>query len=386
MLTTETELVKEVIAGQNATVIVDETPFYATMGGQIADLGQITKDGAVFTVTDTIKLKGGKIGHVGVVESGMFTVGDTVTLTIDTARRAAIGKNHSATHLLQEALRQVLGSHVEQAGSLVTPERLRFDFTHFSAMTKEELAKVEEIVNEQIAENLAVETKVMKEMSIDEARKTGAKALFGEKYGDVVRVVSMGEFSKEFCGGTHVGNTGVISAFKILSESGIAAGVRRIEAITADGALLKKIEAMQEELKAAHSENERLKAKLANASLGDVMNNVQEIHGVKVLAAKVPEMDMNAIRSLGDSLKEKLGEGVIMLASAFDGKVNLIAMATDGAMAKGAHAGNLIKEVAACVGGGGGGRPNMAQAGGKNPAGIDDAIAKASAVLAAQIK
>ncbi|MCH5272552.1 MAG: alanine--tRNA ligase [Lachnospiraceae bacterium] len=407
VLTTESEIVKEVVAGQNATVIVEETPFYATMGGQIADIGQITKDGAVFTVTDTIKLKGGKIGHVGVVESGMFTVGDTVTLTIDTARRNAIGKNHSATHLLQEALRQVLGSHVEQAGSLVTPDRLRFDFTHFSAMTKEEIAKVEAIVNAQIAENLTIE---MKEMTIDEARKTGAKALFGEKYGEVVRVVSMGEFSKEFCGGTHVGNTGVISVFKILSESGIAAGVRRIEAITADGvfayyktieeelfaaakaakaepaALLKKIETMQEELKAAHSENEKLKAKLANASLGDVMNNVQEIHGVKVLAAKVPEMDMNGIRNLGDSLKEKLGEGVVMLACAFEGKVNLLAMATDGAVAKGAHAGNLIKEVAACVGGGGGGRPNMAQAGGKNPAGIDDAIAKAAEVLAGQIK
>ena len=176
VLTTETEIVKEVVAGQNATVIVDETPFYATLGGQIADLGQITKDGAVFTVTDTIKLKGGKIGHVGVVESGMFAVGDTVTLTIDSARRNAIGKNHSATHLLQEALRQVLGSHVEQAGSLVTPERLRFDFTHFSAMTKEEIAKVEAIVNEQISANLTIE---MKEMTIDEARKTGAKALFG---------------------------------------------------------------------------------------------------------------------------------------------------------------------------------------------------------------
>lgn len=407
VLTTETEIVKEVVAGQNATIIVDETPFYATMGGQIADLGQITKGDAVFTVTDTIKLKGGKIGHVGVVESGMFAVGDTVTLTIDADRRSAIGKNHSATHLLQEALRIVLGSHVEQAGSLVTPDRLRFDFTHFSAMTKEELAKVEAIVNEQIKANLPIE---MKEMAIEEAKKTGAKALFGEKYGDVVRVVSMGDFSKEFCGGTHISNTGSISAFKILSESGIAAGVRRIEAITADGvfayyknleeelfaaakaakaepsALLKKIEAMQEEMKALHSENEKLKAKLANASMGDVMSNVKEINGVKVLAAKVPEMDMNAIRNLGDSLKEKLGDGVILLASAFEGKVNLISMATDGAMKKGAHAGNLIKEVAAIVGGGGGGRPNMAQAGGKNPAGIDDAIAKASEVLSNQIK
>lgn len=407
VLTTETDLVDEIVAGQNVTIIVDETPFYATMGGQIADLGTITAGDAVFTVNDTIKLKGGKIGHVGVVESGMFKVGQEVTLTIDSERRASIGKNHSATHLLQEALRIVLGTHVEQAGSLVTPDRLRFDFTHFSAMSKEEIAKVEAIVNEQIQANLPIE---MKEMPIEEAKKTGAKALFGEKYGDRVRVVSMGDFSKEFCGGTHVGNTGVISAFKILSESGIAAGVRRIEAITADGvfayyknieeelfaaakaakaepaALLKKIETMQEEMKQLHSENEKLKAKLANASMGDVMSNVKEINGVKVLAAKVPDMDMNGIRNLGDSLKEKLGEGVLLLASAFEGKVNLIAMATDGAMKKGAHAGNLIKEVAALVGGGGGGRPNMAQAGGKNPAGIDAAIEKASEVLAGQIQ
>lgn len=407
VLTTETEIVNEVVAGQKATVIVKETPFYATMGGQIADFGVIRGKDAVFTVTDTIKLKGGKIGHVGVVESGMFTVGDTVTLSIDKERRSAISNNHSATHLLQEALRIVLGTHVEQAGSLVTPDRLRFDFTHFSAMTKEELLKVENIVNEQIAANLPIE---MKEMKIEDAKKTGAKALFGEKYGDVVRVVSMGDFSKEFCGGTHISNTGLITTFKILSESGISAGVRRIEAITAGtvfeyyknlenelhnaakvakcepSGLEKKIESLLEEMKTLRSENEKLKAKLANASLGDVLNNVKEVNGVKVLAAKVPDMDMNGIRNLGDSLKEKIGEGVLLLASVFEGKVNLLSMATDEAMKKGAHAGNLIKAVAAVVGGGGGGRPNMAQAGGKNPEAVDAAIEKAMEVLKEQIK
>ena len=406
VLTTETEIVKDVTEGQNATIIVNQTPFYATMGGQQADKGVIKKDESVFVVTDTIKLKGGKVGHVGYVQNGMFSVGDKVELTIDEKNRAATGKNHSATHLLQEALRVVLGNHVEQAGSLVNADRLRFDFTHFSALTKEELAKVETIVNEEIAKNLVIETK---EMSIEDARKTGAKALFGEKYGDTVRVVSMGEFSKELCGGTHVSNTGVISVFKILSESGIAAGVRRIEAITAEGvfdyykkqeeelqaaakaakcdvaSLVKKIEAMQEELKAAHSENEKLKAKLANNSLGDIMSQVKEVSGIKVLCAKLPDADMNALRNLGDQMKDKLGDSVILLVSALDGKVNLVAMATDAAMAKGAHAGNLIKEVAALVGGGGGGRPNMAQAGGKNPAGMDAAIEKAYVVLEGQL-
>ncbi len=410
VLTTEHELVKDITEGQNATIIVNQTPFYATMGGQQADKGVITSlanDECVFVVTDVIKLKGGKVGHVGYVAKGMFSVGDKVTLAIDEKNRLATGKNHSATHLLQEALRIVLGNHVEQAGSLVTADRLRFDFTHFSAMSKEELARVEAIVNEEIAKNLVIDTK---EMSIEDARKTGAKALFGEKYGDTVRVVSMGEFSKELCGGTHVNNTGVISVFKILSESGIAAGVRRIEAITADGvfeyykkqeeelfaaakaakcdvaSLAKKIETMQEELKAAHSENEKLKAKLANSSMGDIMSQVKEVNGIKVLAAKVPDADMNALRNLGDQTKEKLGDSLLLLASAFDGKVNLVAMATDAAMAKGAHAGNLIKEVVALVGGGGGGRPNMAQAGGKNPAGIDAAIAKAYEAAQEQLK
>ena len=405
-MTTDTEIVDALSEGQSGTVIVTETPFYATSGGQVADTGVITTDNAEFTVTDTIKLQGGKIGHVGVVTKGMLCLNDTVTLTIDEERRLATGKNHSATHLLQKALRLVLGTHVEQAGSYVTKDRLRFDFTHFSALTREELDKVEAIVNENIAKGLTVETKIM---SIDEAKKTGAMALFGEKYGDTVRVVQMGDFSTELCGGTHVANTNTITAFKILSETGVAAGVRRIEALTSNGVfeyykeienelheaakaakaepsmIVKRIEAMHDEIKALQAENEKLKNKLAKDALGDVMNQVKEVKGVKLLATKVPDVDMNGLRNLGDQLKEKLEDGVIVLASAMDGKVSLIAMATDAAMAKGAHAGNLIKGIAALVGGGGGGRPNMAQAGGKNPAGIDDALNKVAEVLEGQL-
>ncbi len=408
VLTTDSAIVATLTEGDEGTIIVDETPFYATMGGQTADTGVITKGDSVFVVKDTIKLKGGRIGHVGYVESGMFSITDKVTLKIDTDRRTAIGKNHSATHLLQEALRVVLGTHVEQAGSLVTADRLRFDFTHFSAMTKEEIEKVEAIVNEQIKNALDVNTA---EMSIEDAKKTGAKALFGEKYGETVRVVCMGEFSKELCGGTHVSNTGSISAFKILSENGIAAGVRRIEAITADSVfeyykaqeeellkaakaakaepanLVKKIESLLEEIKTLNSENEKLKAKLANNSLGDVMNQVQTIKGVKALITSVADVDMNGLRNLGDQLKEKLSEGVVVLASSQGAdKVNLIVMATPAAEKAGCHAGNIIKAIAGLVGGGGGGRPNMAQAGGKNAAGIEAALKEAVKVIEDQIK
>lgn len=407
VLTTETELVEALTDGQVGTIIVEETPFYATMGGQNADTGVITVDGGEFQVSDTVKLLGGKVGHIGTVTKGMFKVGDKVTLSVDAANRADTCKNHSATHLLQKALRTVLGSHVEQAGSYVDGERLRFDFSHFSAMTPEELEKVEAIVNEKIAENLAVDTQVM---TMEEAKKTGAMALFGEKYGETVRVVMMGDFSKEFCGGTHVKNTGAIGAFKILSESGVAAGVRRIEALTGNGVmkyykemeakvqetarvlkaspanLVEKAEHLIAENKALHSQLESMKSKAAKDALGDVMDQVTEVKGVKLLAAKVSGVDMNGLRDLGDQLKAKLGEGVVVLASEADGKVNLVAMATEEAMKKGAHAGNLIKGIASCVGGGGGGRPNMAQAGGKNPAGIPSAIVEAKNVLEGQIQ
>jgi alanyl-tRNA synthetase len=406
VLTTEEELCEALTDGQRGTILVKETPFYATMGGQQGDVGVISTPEGEFTVEDTIKLSGEKIGHIGRMTKGMLKVGDKVTLSVSEQNRTATCKNHSATHLLQKALRTVLGSHVEQAGSYVAADRLRFDFTHFSALTKEELLKVETLVNEEIAKGLNVETM---EMSLEEAKKTGAMALFGEKYGDRVRVVKMGDFSVELCGGTHVKNTSAITALKIVSENGIAAGVRRIEALTSKGVfdyykeveeelfaaakavkaepanLLKRLEGMQEEIKTLQTENQKLKSKAAKDALGDVMDKVVEIKGVKLLAAKLDNVDMNELRSLGDSLKEKLGEGVILLASSKDGKVNLISMATDGAMKAGAHAGNLIKEVAALVGGGGGGRPNMAQAGGKNPSGIEAALSKAKEVAESQL-
>jgi alanyl-tRNA synthetase len=407
-LTTEDEIVTELGEGHMGTIIVEETPFYATSGGQVADAGVIKTESAEFIVQDTIKLQGGKIGHVGVVVYGTIKVGESVTLSVDEAKRIATGKNHSATHLLQKALRTVLGNHVEQAGSFVTEERLRFDFTHFQALTSEEIEIVEALVNQQIAAGLEVSTQVM---NIEEAKKSGAMALFGEKYTDDVRVVSMGDFSKELCGGTHVKNTASITAFKIISETGVAAGVRRIEALTAAGVfqyykeienelnsaskaaktepslLSKRIESLLDEIKTLHAENEKLKNKLASGALKDVTSQITEVNGVKVLATKVPDVDMNGLRTLGDQLKDKIGEGVIVLASSIGSdKVSLLAMATDEAMKKGAHAGNLIKEIAVLVGGGGGGRPNMAQAGGKDAAGIDAAIAKVSEVLLGQIK
>ena len=406
VLTTENELVQEISEGEDGTIFVEQTPFYATMGGQEGDTGVITTDAAEFVVKDTIKLLGGKVGHVGTVKKGTFKIGDSVQLSVAVKERNNTCKNHSATHLLQKALKTVLGSHVEQKGSLVTPDRLRFDFVHFSAMTPEEIARTEMLVNEEIAKNSEVVTKVM---SLEEAKATGAMALFGEKYENDVRVVSMGDFSKELCGGTHVKNTGMITTFKIVSETGVAAGVRRIEALTGDGVfryyheieqelaeaakaakstpdkLKEKIEHMIAEIKTLQSEVESLKSKAAKDALGDVMDQVKEVNGIKLLATAVEDVDMNGLRELGDQLKEKLGQGVIVIASSANGKVNLVAMATEEAMSKGAHAGNLIKGIAALVGGGGGGRPNMAQAGGKNPAGIPDAIAKVEEVLKEQI-
>ena len=407
VLTTEEEIVDALSEGQKGTIFVNETPFYATSGGQEADTGYIRTAEGEFKVEDTVKLLGGKIGHIGEMTKGMIKTGDKVTLEVDAKKRALSARNHSATHLLQKALRTVLGTHVEQAGSSVNEDRLRFDFTHFSAMTPEELQKVEDIVNEQISRGLDV---IVKNMPIEEAKKTGAQALFGEKYGDIVRVVNMSGFSIEFCGGTHVKNTSEIMAFKIISESGVAAGVRRIEALTSDGLmkyyaqieeklknaahLLKatpdnladKITHMIAENKSLHSEVESLKNKMAQDAAGAVLDQVKKVKGIKLLAAQLDGVDMNGLRDLGDQFKAKLGEGVIVLASGNDGKVSLMATVTDGAMKQGAHAGNLVKAIAGCVGGGGGGRPNMAQAGGKNPAGIPDALAKAAEVLESQIQ
>ena len=407
-MTGETDLTLGLAEGDRGTIICEKTPFYATSGGQQTDTGLIRGEGdGLFKVENVVKLKGGKIGHEGVVLSGMFRVGETVTLTVDAKRRGDTARNHSATHLLQKALRTVLGTHVEQAGSYVDNERLRFDFSHFAPLSAEELEKVETIVNDEIYAALPVRTDLM---SQEEARKTGAMALFGEKYGEVVRVVSMGDFSRELCGGTHVDNTARIGCFKIVSEAGIAAGTRRIEALTGRGVLAyyagierklnaaaalaktapdgleHRITQLTEEVRNLNSENEKLKAKIAGASMGSIADKIREIGGVKLIASRAEGLDMNGLRNMGDKLRNEIGEGVVVLASAVEGKVNLMVTATDGAVAKGAHAGNIIKAIAAEVGGGGGGRPQMAQAGGKDPAGIDKALEKAGEVLASLLK
>ena len=399
-------LTDELNAGEDGMIVTDRTPFYATMGGQCADCGVIETDNGSFNVRDVIKLSNGRVAHVGTVKTGRVSSGDSVRLKVDTVRRASICKNHSATHLLQSALQKVLGSDVHQAGSYQDADRTRFDFSFGRAVSREELDRIEAIVNEKIDEDISVRTDVM---SIDEAKRSGAMALFGEKYGDTVRVVSMGDFSKELCGGTHVEHTGQIGYFKIMSENGVAAGVRRIEAITgnnvmkhyaevekelneaaalvksAPAALTDKLSAMLKEIKALQSENESLKSKAAREALGDVMDNVIEVKGVKLLATRVDGVDMNGLRDLGDQLKTKLEEGVVVLASSSGDKVSLIVMATDEAQHKGAHAGDLIKELAPIVGGGGGGRPGIAQAGGKNPAGVDECLKQAADKLSVML-
>jgi len=389
----EDEIRPSVEAGNRAAVITDRSPFYGTMGGQQGDQGKICSGTSVFTVEETIHLQGGKLAHLGTVEQGGFSVGDSVTLVVDAKKRALTARNHTATHLLQKALKETLGSHVEQAGAYYDDKRLRFDFTHFTALTKEELEKVENLVNEEIARGDVVLTR---EMPIEEAKKSGATALFGEKYGDTVRVVSVGDFSIELCGGTHVENSSSIQAFKILSEQGVAAGVRRIEAITSQNLfdyfhheeellkslsgklkadpehLLARVESLEKELKESRSQCEQLKAKLANAEVEDLA--VVEYKDCSLIATNIPGMDRNALRNLGDSLKDKHKNAFILLASVEDGKPILMATASDGAVKLGAHAGNLIKEIAPILGGGGGGKPQMAQAGGKDSAKLEEAL------------
>ena len=400
------EPAEAVTDGMRAAIITDRTPFYGTMGGQAGDTGVITCGGSSFTVEQTDHVAGSKIAHIGTVTAGMFRMGDVVTLSVDEKERRSTCRNHSATHLMKKALREVLGTHVEQKGSYQDADRTRFDFSHFQAMTAEELKAVENMVNEKISEGLPVETAVM---GIEEAKKSGAMALFGEKYGDEVRVVKMGDFSTELCGGTHVKNTSQIGQFKIVSENGVAAGVRRIEALTGDNVrryyeqieeslheaaaalkttpagLTDQIRKLQEELRALRSENEALKNKEAQNALGDVMNALQDVNGVPLLAASLKDVDGNELRKLGDELREKVKGGVILLLSDNGGKVNLMCMAGDEAQARGAHAGNIVKAVASIVGGGGGGRPNMAQAGGKKPEMIPDAVAKAKDILAGML-
>lgn len=411
-----TEALRE---SETGTIITNCSCMYGTMGGQVGDKGIIATTEGEFIVTEAIHLSDSRIGHTGYVSRGTIRVNEEAQICVDSENRHNTCKNHSATHLLQKALKLVLGDHVEQKGSLVTPDRLRFDFSHDAPMTAEQIAEAEKIVNDMINKGLVVRTD---EMSLKEASETGAMALFGEKYKDTVRVVSMGKgtsgdnaadfkkaFSVELCGGTHVSNTSQIQRIKILSESGVAAGVRRIEALTGEGVMkyYKEQEAMLAEaakllktspsdvvnkiahltasLKAANSEIESLKSQAAKEALGDLTSQTQDVNGIKLLAARVDNVEMGALRDLGDSMKDKLGEGVVALISAIDGKVNLVVMASDSAVKAGAHAGNLIKNVAPIVGGGGGGRPNMAQAGGKNPAGIDAALEAVKTELAKMV-
>ena len=393
-ITDSEEIREEVPEGMKVTVLTDVTPFYATMGGQVGDIGTITTETGEMKVEETVHVIGDKTGHIGTVTKGYLEVGQVAHMQVDEKNRLATARNHSATHLLQKALRNVLGSHVEQAGSYVDPYRLRFDFSHFQAMTAEELAKVEKEVNEQILNALPIRTDVM---SMDEARKTGAMALFGEKYGESVRVVSMGNYSVELCGGTHLMNTAQAGSFKILSENGVAAGVRRIEALTGANALayyqqteqlIGKVEEslkarrdnvadaarnLQAQLKQTQKELESLKDQMAAGAADELLKGAEEVSGVKVLTVYNASLDNDGLKKLGDSLKDKLGECILVLAGGTE-KVSIVAMATDGAVKAGAHAGNIVREAARICGGGGGGRPNMAQAGGKDASKVPEAL------------
>ena len=405
-LVADNKVAASACVGSEVSVFLDKTPFYAEMGGQVGDTGIIKTDMGTVEITDTIHVVGGKTAHIGTVVDGVITVGERAEAKIDTENRLAISRNHSATHLLQKALREVLGTHVEQAGSYVSADRLRFDFTHFQPMTDAEIKKVEDIVNNKVLEGLDIE---ISEKSIDEARKMGAMALFGEKYGDVVRVVNMGGYSVELCGGAHLKNTAQVGSFKIVSENGVASGVRRIEALTGEGALkyyqnesetlkevcsvlkttpanmLKRLADVIKEQKDLVKEVEKLKAEMASGAADDILKNAEEVNGVKVVCAVVENTSANDLKTMGDELKNRLGEAVVVLASAVDGKVSLVAMATKGAVDKGAHAGNVIKEAAAVCGGGGGGKPAMAQAGGKDASKLNEAVAKAKEVIKNQL-
>lgn len=406
VMTTEDAIVDTLKEGEKGTIIVLETPFYGTRGGQVGDTGVIESENGLFKVEDTIHLLGEKIAHIGKMVKGFISVNDKVTLKVDKNRRKLIASNHSATHLVHAALRSVLGDHVHQSGSYLDEYRLRFDFTHFKPMTKEEIKKVEYFVNNAINEEIKVRTDIMDQ---NDAKNTGAIALFGEKYKEKVRVVNMGDLSVELCGGTHVRNTQDIKDFKIISETGVSAGIRRIEALTNQGLfnyyedeentlnsaakllkttsneLLEKIEHLMKENKEIKSENESLKQKMANDSVKDVLSNVKKIGNFSVVAINVPDTDMGELRNLGDSIKGKIGSGVVALASNKDGKVSFIVTATNDAVKAGIHSGNIIKNAAPLLGGGGGGRPDMAQAGGKNPEGIEKALRKVEEVAKEQL-
>ena len=394
--------------GDDALIVCDQTPFYAEMGGQVGDKGMISTEMGKARITDTQKFAGGKvIGHVAKILEGELRVGDTVQLSVDRKNRMSIARNHSATHLLHKALKEVLGSHVAQAGSLVTPEHLRFDFSHFEAMTTEQLAAVEQKVNDAILAALPVQ---VQELPIDEAKKLGATAQFGEKYGEIVRVVSMGDYSVEFCGGCHLRNTAEAGLFKILSEAGVAAGTRRIEAVTGYGVLdyiarkeriventarvLKttvldidqKAEALFADFKETRKKLDSIQAKIASGQAETIMSGKKDIGGIELVCAQVDGLNVNDLRMMGDNIRNKLDCGLVVIASAVEGKIMFLAMATKAACQKGVHAGNIIREITKIAGGSGGGKPDMAQGGGKDISKIDDALARIDDLVAEQIK
>ncbi|WP_297631856.1 alanine--tRNA ligase [uncultured Clostridium sp.] len=406
-LGTDEEVRESLNKGEKGFIVADRTPFYAEMGGQVGDKGTIEGEGFKVSVYDTKKNVGGKTIHYVKVEEGTVKVNSKAILKIDVRRRMEIGKNHTATHMLHKALKEVLGEHVNQAGSYVDSERLRFDFTHFQGLTFEEIQKVETLVNEKIMNVFSVDTN---EMTMDEAKEKGAMALFDDKYGDKVRVVEVGDFSVELCGGTHICNSGEIGLFKIVSESGVAAGMRRIEAVTGFQAIkymenkektlkeacttlkcsekdiVSRIQGQASEIKDKDKEIIELKSKLTAGAEDDILASVKDVNGVKTIVYALEEVDGNALRDLGDKIRNKMGSGVVVLLSNTDDKVNLVAMSTKDVLGNGIHCGKIIKEVATVVGGGGGGRPDMAQAGGKNPGKINEAVEKAFDVIQSLVK
>jgi len=399
--------VDRVEKGDQVQIVLNESPFYGESGGQVGDTGLITADTGKVKINDTKKVFNNMLVHLGEVTEGYLTEGALVKAAIDTERRSCIARNHTTTHLLHKALKEVLGDHVNQAGSLVEPDKLRFDFNHLTAVTPEELAKVEKLVNEQIfrAQPVAV-----METSVEEAKAMGATALFGEKYGDVVRVVKIGDYSMELCGGTHLRNSSQAGIFKLISESGIGAGLRRVEAVTGTGTLdyleakeamlqeigalvkaaphevVRRVENLVQSLKEAEREISALQGKLAKYESQGILDQVSEVKGIKVLAAQVGAPDLDALRSMGDMLRDKLGSAVVVLGSIAGDKVNFVAMVTKDLVGRGVHAGNIVKEVAKAAGGGGGGRPDMAQAGGKDPGKIAEALGLVEGLVAAQLK
>ncbi|OPJ57288.1 alanine--tRNA ligase [Alkalithermobacter paradoxus] len=394
------------VEGDEAILILDKTPFYPEGGGQVGDKGVFISEGFEASILNTKKGANDVIYHEAKVEKGRIKIGDNVNAIVHENLRQSTTRNHSATHILHKALKEVLGDHVQQSGSLVTPDRLRFDFTHFEAISKDDLSNIERIVNENILKGLNV---TAQNMSIEDAKQTGATALFGEKYKDLVRVVSMNDYSIELCGGTHVDNTSQIGLFKILSEGGVASGVRRIEAITGfnvyeyinrqdeviakictvlksrEDNVINRAESMVEEIKDLTKQVSSLKTKISMLSIDEILNSKEEIDGVNIITGKFEEMDMDTLRNMADTLRDKLISGVVVLGTSSDNKVNFVVTVTKDVIQRGAHAGNIIKEVAKIAGGGGGGKPNMAQAGGKDPSKLQEALNYSKIVLKNQI-